>query len=338
MKKKILLAVFALVALTMQAQVDVSVSETVELMSILSRTAGFDEYNMDMGGQYTEDTEQWFAPFKNHPAVTYFRGLRGQYGISHNAPADLAVNLTIENGHVKMATSKECLNDPRWQDVDVDELVTLIDQFYTDTRFHEFYQQHQDFYNEFLRITWRFPVEERELLNKEKQKYDDLDYTKLVSPLPKKIIKIRKDNPNYIDENFHWVDKMDFSRLEHKSTTYPAKEVYYYSSIHPQYKFIQDKHVSHRWIVYDQSYNLIAVSLPTPYDYSYESFEDGMLDAFYQYNSKNVAFAYEDTIQYLINRIEQPDFYKQFDAALDRISKYPRNDAFAGDSAPAQNT
>ena len=152
MKKKILLAVFALVALTMQAQVDVSVSETVELMSILSRTASFDEYNMDMGGQYTEDTEQWFAPFKAHPAVTYFRGLRGQYGISHNAPADLAVNLTIENGHVKMATSNECLNDPRWQDVDVDELVTLIDQFYTDTRFHEFYQQHQDFYNEVLSV------------------------------------------------------------------------------------------------------------------------------------------------------------------------------------------
>ena len=148
---------------------------------------------------------------------------------------------------------------------------------------------HQDFYNEFLRITWRLPVEERELIE-EKQKYDDLDYTQLVSPLPKKIIKIRKDNPNYIDENFHWVDKMDFSRLEHKSTTYPAREDYYYSSIHPQYKFIQDKHVSHRWIVYDQSYNLIAVSLPTPYDYSYESFEDGMLDALVKYDYEHDAY------------------------------------------------
>lgn len=66
--------------------------------------------------------------------------------------------------------------------------------------------------------------------------------------------------------------------------------------------------------------------------------EDGMLDAFYQYNSKNVAFEYEDTIQYLINRIEQPDFYKQFDAALDRISKYPRNDAFAVETADGEKT
>ncbi len=66
--------------------------------------------------------------------------------------------------------------------------------------------------------------------------------------------------------------------------------------------------------------------------------EDGMLDAFYQYNSKNVAFAYEDTIQYLINRIEQPDFYKQFDEALVRISKYPRNDAFAVGTADGEKT
>lgn len=66
--------------------------------------------------------------------------------------------------------------------------------------------------------------------------------------------------------------------------------------------------------------------------------EDGMLDAFYQYNSKNVAFAYEDTIQYLINRIEQPDFYKQFDEALVRISNYPRNDAFAVETADGEKT
>lgn len=66
--------------------------------------------------------------------------------------------------------------------------------------------------------------------------------------------------------------------------------------------------------------------------------DDGMLDAFYQYNSKNVAFAYEDTIQYLINRIEQPDFYKQFDDALVRISQYQRNDAFAVETADGEKT
>lgn len=66
--------------------------------------------------------------------------------------------------------------------------------------------------------------------------------------------------------------------------------------------------------------------------------DDGMLDAFYQYNSKNVAFAYEDTIQYLINHIEQPNFYQQFDDALVRISQYQRNDAFAVETADGEKT
>lgn len=66
--------------------------------------------------------------------------------------------------------------------------------------------------------------------------------------------------------------------------------------------------------------------------------KDDLLDAFYSYNSKDVAFAYEDTIQYLINRIEQPDFYKQFDAALERISRNAKNEAFAVETADGEKT
>ena len=43
-----------------KAQLKVEVSEAVELMSILSRTAGFEEYSKDLAGQYTKDTEEWF--------------------------------------------------------------------------------------------------------------------------------------------------------------------------------------------------------------------------------------------------------------------------------------
>ena len=66
--------------------------------------------------------------------------------------------------------------------------------------------------------------------------------------------------------------------------------------------------------------------------------KDDLLDAFYEYNSKDVAFAYEDTIQFLINRIEQQDFYKQFDAALEHISKNAKNDAFAVETADGEKT
>lgn len=150
MAKKLLLALLAFVAMTMQAQVEPEVSETVELVSILSRTAGFEEYNMDMGGQYIEDIESYFAPFKEHPIMSYYQGLRGQYGISYNAPMDLAVNLVIDGQRMKFIGDKSCM-DGRWVNVDIDNFVDQLNQFYTDTRFHEFYQQHQDFYREVLR-------------------------------------------------------------------------------------------------------------------------------------------------------------------------------------------
>lgn len=93
------------------------------------------------------------------------------------------------------------------------------------------------------------------------------------------------------------------------------------------YKFLNDKFM----------YNLEQFSkeIGEPVDSILKN-KDDLLEAFYQYNSKDVAFAYEDTIQYLINRVQQSDFYKQFDDALERISNYSRNDAFAVQTADGE--
>ena len=64
--------------------------------------------------------------------------------------------------------------------------------------------------------------------------------------------------------------------------------------------------------------------------------ENDELDAFYDTTSGDVAFGYEDTIQYLINHVEQADFYKQFDDALVRIAQNTRNDIFAVETGVIQ--
>lgn len=61
--------------------------------------------------------------------------------------------------------------------------------------------------------------------------------------------------------------------------------------------------------------------------------ENDELDAFYDANATEVAFEYKDTIQYLINSVEQKDFYKQFDEALVRISSSVRNEMFSVETA-----
>lgn len=61
--------------------------------------------------------------------------------------------------------------------------------------------------------------------------------------------------------------------------------------------------------------------------------ENDELSAFYDSNATEVSFGYEDTIQALVNHVSQPDFYKQFDDALVRISNSVRNENFSVETA-----
>ena len=146
----IIAACLLLITLKVGAQIKVEVSETVELMGVLSRTAGFQEYSMDLAGQYTKDTEAWFAKYKEHPIIAYYQGLRANCGISYDAVMSMPVHLDISKGKIKFLGEKSDL-EKRWHNVDTDEFVARLNQFYTDTRFHEFFLQHQTLYKEVLR-------------------------------------------------------------------------------------------------------------------------------------------------------------------------------------------
>ena len=152
MKKNIITALLLILTLGASAgsQIKVEVSETVELMGILSRSAGFQEYCMDMGGQYTKDTEAWFAPYKSHSIIKYYQDLRAKYGISHDAVMAMAIHLAIDGGKLKLLADEADAMD-RWRNVDVDSFVVCLNQFYTDTHFHDFYKQHLPFYEEVMR-------------------------------------------------------------------------------------------------------------------------------------------------------------------------------------------
>ena len=153
MKTTRLLTLLALLLMagggTMQAQqVKVEASETIELMSIMARTAGFSEYHMDMAGQYTEETEAWFAPFESHPAVAYMQSLEPKYGIGYDAVASMSLHTETDGKTVRLIDSTTL--EKRWKNVNLDTCLMYINQFYNDTRFHEFYVKHQDLYEEGL--------------------------------------------------------------------------------------------------------------------------------------------------------------------------------------------
>lgn len=90
------------------------------------------------------------------------------------------------------------------------------------------------------------------------------------------------------------------------------------------YKFLNDKFVAN------------LKKFCTKNDLEYDSViknEDDMLDAFYDSYPQDVAFKYEDTIEYLVQHNKEDNFYKQFDDTLVRISSYKENEAFSVETA-----
>ena len=90
------------------------------------------------------------------------------------------------------------------------------------------------------------------------------------------------------------------------------------------YKFLNDKFM----------YNLKRFA--DEIEMSYEDIlknENGELDAFYDSFPQDVAFTYDETIEYLINKVSYNEFYKLFDDALEKISNDTKNDVFSIDTA-----
>lgn len=99
MKKIILFIALFVACLCAKAQsVIPQVNENVELMSILSRMAGFTEYHMDMAGRYIKDMDSYFKDNTDHPAVLYMKDLRNSNGISYDAVMSMAVHLKNKDG------------------------------------------------------------------------------------------------------------------------------------------------------------------------------------------------------------------------------------------------
>lgn len=146
----IILVAIIVTFLPTSAQIKVESSEAVELMSIASRMASFREYCMDAGGQYTQDTEEWFAPYRNHNFIKFYQSLRNQYGIGYDAVMNMAINLDINGQELSLLGDKSSL-ERRWTQVDIDTFLVKLNEFYIDSRFHEFYQNHKSFYDEVLR-------------------------------------------------------------------------------------------------------------------------------------------------------------------------------------------
>lgn len=90
------------------------------------------------------------------------------------------------------------------------------------------------------------------------------------------------------------------------------------------YKFLNDKFMA--------NLKAFAKELDMEYQDVLKNENDEM-DAFYDTYPQDVAFTYDETIEYLINKVSYNEFYKIFDDALEKISNDTHNEIFSIDTA-----
>lgn len=133
------------------AQIKSQVSECFELVSITFRLADAPEYVNNQNPDYVKDIDCYFAENKQHDLIHYLRDLRKEFGVSFDAVAVAAAYLDIENEQVVVRSDADVTqvskSDSRWSERTFRSFVALLNDFYRDTKFGEFYIRHSDRYH-----------------------------------------------------------------------------------------------------------------------------------------------------------------------------------------------
>lgn len=130
--------------------VDVRVDPRVELVSIVFRLAGSDEYNMkNSKSPYADDVEAHFGKFRDHPTVRLARDLRSTRGIGYDAVMSLAVHLGDDVANPAPRTPldpRPPLLEGRWSPAAARDFIESLGAFVRDTDFAGFLDKNRDRY------------------------------------------------------------------------------------------------------------------------------------------------------------------------------------------------
>src|SRR6266849_3410908 len=109
-----------------------SVDQRIELMSIVARLAGYDEYSNDQFKLYAADVDHHFEKYKNHPAVQFAKAVRESRQIAFDAVMSMAVHLNAPPVLTAKTPFTDQAPDRRWGAQAAEQFTGLLRQFYKD--------------------------------------------------------------------------------------------------------------------------------------------------------------------------------------------------------------
>lgn len=124
-----------------------AVDPRIELMSVIFRLAGNPEYNMPVSrSPYSDAVGEHFGKFRDHPAVTMARRLRGSRGVSYDAVMDMAIHVedAVNLKERVPFDNPACTLDSRWRPDEARDFLKAARAFARETGFAGFMRKHQD--------------------------------------------------------------------------------------------------------------------------------------------------------------------------------------------------
>ncbi|MEA5006112.1 MAG: DUF4932 domain-containing protein [Rikenellaceae bacterium] len=120
---------FCVIFASAQSQnVQPKVDERTELLSIIFRIAGAEEYVNNNIPSYAKEIDEYFAPFKDHDAIKFVQKVRAEKSVGYDAVMSLAIALEISDS-VRLCKNLSPISiDDRWGMDNVNEFVTLLHQ------------------------------------------------------------------------------------------------------------------------------------------------------------------------------------------------------------------
>ena len=155
MKKYFLLSLVSLNVLVMYGQAqnetqnyfpEPRIDKRIELLSIVFRLAGNQEYNSTAFNSYVQDIYSHFNTYKDHPAVSFATKMHNENHVAFDAVMKIAWHI----GQPPLFTPKVNFTDKvpeaRWGAENAYKFLELLRDFYIVSDFENFYAEHSELY------------------------------------------------------------------------------------------------------------------------------------------------------------------------------------------------
>ncbi|PZR26788.1 MAG: hypothetical protein DI535_13175 [Citrobacter freundii] len=146
MRRIVLLFLAFVIRDSCRATITPQVDKRVEIMSIVARLAGYDEYNDNAAAEYAAAIKAYFDRYTTDSLIRFAKEIRGQSGISFDAVMSMAVNLEQKGRRFSLQSNWQEDLDPRWTAGTAKRFVVLLGKFYSHSHADDFFKQQAPYY------------------------------------------------------------------------------------------------------------------------------------------------------------------------------------------------